>query len=340
MKLLSQIKNSENDNDFSHLLYYGEYATVNFLSMYSSKCKVLRVQDYSSVWKEEFGISDARLFHLMMIAEGYLVPSSIEERLSECSMEDICKIAEEIGLSTSGTKEEVLKRLELNAELDQISKFMPQESIFSLSEKGKRLVNANQDLINLYQKKDVYHVTYNEYASLKSKHKEMNFYDILWQVMTERFQRNADDTEYELVQNEYLNMYALLLDQEKKPEALNALLNYFFMDLNVFADTFDFIEEFKRSAEPVAIFLGHAELPQFHLSADIVTDIYELKESYDSKIAQRISENNVSYYVNTEAFLAILDEIYAQTFSLEDTTAKINERIPKALDHILRSNQI
>jgi hypothetical protein len=132
-------------------------------------------------------------------------------------------------------------------------------------------------------------------------------------------------------------MYALFLDQDKKSDALNALLNYIFMDLNVFADTFAFIEQFRRSSLSVPEYLTDAAVPVFHARPDIIDDILQLKDSYDPKIAKNISENNVSYYVNTEAFLTILDQVFAKTLSISELEEQINARIPKALDYILRN---
>lgn len=337
MKFLNQINNSENEYDFSHLLYYGDYACTNFLNTYGRESRILKTADYPSEWKEEFGISDCRLFFHKLIADGYLEPTSIESRLAEDSLEKIQKIAEEADLSASGTKEEILQRLELNTTRDQLAKYLPGAEIYSLSVKGKAYLADNQDLITLYQKKDRYHVSYNEYAALKSRDAQADFYAVLWQVMNERFQRNAEDTEYAAVQKEYLNMYVLFLDQDKKSDALNALLNYIFMDLNVFADTFAFIEQFRRSSLSVPEYLADAAVPVFQVRPDIIDDILQLKDSYDPKIARNISENNVSYYVNTEAFLAILDQVFAKALSIAELEEQINAKIPKALDYILRN---
>lgn len=83
MKLLSQVSLEENDNDFSHLLYYGDYACVNFLAKYGDKAHILKEKEYPAEFREEFGISDVRLFHRKMIADGYLEPTSIDQRMSE-----------------------------------------------------------------------------------------------------------------------------------------------------------------------------------------------------------------------------------------------------------------
>jgi len=337
MKLLSRIKNTENEYDFSHLLYYGDYASVNFLALYPQKCQVLKNEDYPEVLKTEFGISDARLFHRKMIEEGYLEPSSIAERLSSDSLEDIAKIAEEIGIPSVGSKEEVLQRLTLNCTLDQLEKYLPNEEVYSISETGKKYMESKQDLLVLYQKRDQYHVTYNEYIYIKSKNQELSFQDALWQVITARFNTHAENMEYSLVQSEYLNMYALLKDQNKNVEALNALLTYFFMDLNVFDATYQLIEEFKRSSLTVQEFLKNETLPQLHIKKEIIEKIVTMKESYQSKTAESISQNNVSYYVNTERFLNILQQIFDETLSIDEIEKEINVRIPKALDHILRA---
>ena len=339
MKLLGQIKNAENEYDFSHLLYYGDYACVNFLALYPQKCQVLKNTEYPEELKEEFGISDGRLFHRKMIADGYLEPSSIAERLSSDSLEDIVKIAEEIGIPSVGTKEEVLQRLTLNCTLEQLEKYLPEEDVYSLSEAGKKYMESKQDLLDLYQKRDQYHVSYNEYICVKSKNPELSFQDALWQVMTTRFNTHAENMEYSLVQDEYLNMYALLKDQARNGEALNALLTYFFMDLNVFDATYQYIEEFKRSSVTVPEFLSKEPLPQFTMKKELLDQIAAMKESYQPKAAESISQNNVSYYANTEMFLKILQQIFDGTLSIEETEQEINARIPKALDHILRAEQ-
>lgn len=337
MKLLSQIKNTENEYDFSHLLYYGDYACVNFLALYPQKCQVLKNADYPEVLKTEFGISDARLFHHKMIEEGYLEPSSIAERLSSDSLKDIVKIAEEIGIPSVGSKEEVLQRLTLNCTLDQFGKYLPEEEVYSISETGKKYMESKHDLLVLYQKRDQYHVSYNEYIYVKSKNQELSFQDALWQVMTTRFNVHAENMEYSLVQDEYLNMYALLKDQNRNAEALNALLSYFFMDLNVFDATYQFIEEFKRSSLTVQEFLKKETVPHFHIKKEMIEKIAAMKDSYQPKSAESISQNNVSYYVNTEMFLNILQQIFDETLSIDVIEQEINTRIPKALDHILRA---
>lgn len=339
MKLLSQIKPGENEDDFSHLLYYGDYACVNFLVMYAEKSHLMKKEEYPSELKEEFGISDARLFHRKMIADGYLEPSSIEERLSDCPMEKVVEIATKLDLPSSGTKEEILQRLSLNSSLEELSQFIPQKDIYSISEKGNQYVEKEKNLLDLYQNRDQYHVSYNEYVYVQSNHPELSYQDVLWQVMNARFQKNVEDTNYQQVKDEYLNMYELLKDEQKTVDALNALLTYFFMDLNVFADTYFYIEEFKRSSKSVPEFLSEVPVPVLHMNPEIPGKIAALKESYQSKAAESISKNNVSYYINTAQFLSILDQIFNGTFSTEAAEAEINERIPKALDHILRNER-
>ena len=111
------------------------------------------------------------------------------------------------------------------------------------------------------------------------------------------------------------------------------------MDLNVFADTYEYIEQYKRSSLTVPEFLAAKPVPQFQMDSSIVEQINALKDCFQPKIAESISKKNISYYVDSAAFLAILNQIFAQTFSIEDTTKMINERIPKVLDHILRAEK-
>jgi len=111
------------------------------------------------------------------------------------------------------------------------------------------------------------------------------------------------------------------------------------MDLNVFDATYQYIEEFKRSSVTVPEFLSKEPLPQFTMKKELLDQIAAMKESYQPKAAESISQNNVSYYANTEMFLKILQQIFDGTLSIEETEQEINARIPKALDHILRAEQ-
>lgn len=338
--MLSQIQEYQNDYDFSHLLFYGDYACANFLTLYASKCKPMANKDYPAELKEEFGISDAHLFHCKMIADGYLESTIVEERLAGCSLEELQELMEKLDLPASGTKEEILTRLALNATLEQINKYKPQEESYSLSKMGKEYLNANKDLVDLYHRKDKYHITYNEYAAVKSTHPDASYEDLLWMVLEARFQKDVADADYVSVQKEYWNMFTLLLDQQKPVDALNALLNCFFMDLNAFTETYACIEDFKKSEETVPAYLSHVQLPSVTLHPEIIEKIASLKEAYNPKSAENISRNNVSYYVNTEQFLTILSRIYDGTFSLEDTEKELNGRVSTVLDHVLRADNL
>ena len=109
------------------------------------------------------------------------------------------------------------------------------------------------------------------------------------------------------------------------------------MSRDVFADTYEYIEQFNRSSLTVPEFISAKPEPQFHMDLAIVAQIYSLKDCFQPKVAESISKKNISYYIDTATFLAILNQIFSQTFSLGDTAKLINERIPKALDHILRT---
>lgn len=252
-------------------------------------------------------------------------------------MEKITEVAEAVDLPKTGTKEELLQRISLNCSLEDLSAYLPHDEIYSLTEKGKQYLEKEKDLLDLYQNRQRYHVTYNEYAFVESNHREMSYQDILFQVMNTRFQKYAEDTEYAKVQEEYLYMYELLKDGDKRIDALNALLSYFFMDLNVFADTFNYIEEFKRSSKTVPEFLKEVPVPVLHINTEVVEKICGLKDCYQTKTAESISKNNVSYYVNTEKFLAILDQVFNGTFNKEATEEAINSKIPSVLDYQLRN---
>lgn len=336
MRSLSQIGNIKNEYDFSHLLYYGNYACVNFLEKYKLQNKVLSNNEYPELWKTEFGISDTHLFHRMMIDEGYLEKTPMNISLQTHSLEEIQEFAKQMDLSPSGTKEEILQRLDLNVSLEDMQKHFSVEETYSLSMKGKTFIANHEDLLKLYHAKNRYHVDYNEYAAIQSTNKDEDYYTILWKVMTKRFQTHATNTEYDLVQKEYLNMYRLFIDQDRKNDALVALLNYLFMELNVFPETFIYIEKFNRSSMTVPDFLAEETVPICKVRIDIMDDILQLKEFYNPKTAQGISDSNISYYINSERFLEILQQLFDKTLLIPELEEQINTRIPKALDVILR----
>ena len=325
---------------YDDISYYGDYACANFLNLYPVKCRILRKEAYPDLLKTEFGISDAALFHHKMIDDGYLIPSSIEERLSDRPLEEIIQIADDHGLPTSGTKEELLQRIDLNCTMKQLSRVLPNEEIYSLSDAGKYYLEAHQEMVDLYQAKGIYSISYEEYEAARKLRPDASFAEILWQVLQTRFQGYVDQAQFKLVQKEYLNMYAFLLNQDRLSEALSALLNCFFMDLNAFTDTYALIQQFKSSGETVPAFLAHAEMPQVHIHPQLVDEIAALKDTYTIKAAEIVSTNNISFYVNKDLFAQILDQIFSKTFMQEETEKKIDERVPTALDHILRSDKI
>lgn len=337
MKELNQIKQNENNHDFSRVRYAGNYAIANFLNLYQKKCPILNTADYPKELKDVLSISDPHAFHLKMIEEGYLEPSSVGDRLEDLSTEEIVKIANEIGLPSMGERDALIHRLDLNCELDVLLKYIPNQDIYSLSYEGEKFLNAHTDLIELYNNSSRYGVNYSEYSEQQTKYPEYNFHQNLWAVIRERFNRNAMGGNYSKVQQEYLYMYALFFDEERFSKALESLLSYFYMQINAFTDTLELMTQFKRQDESVSTFMKQTVLPKVTINQDIVNEISQLSSYLTGNMISRICKNEGGFYVKEDAFQTILIDIVNKTFNLEQVELAINTRIPRALDHLLRT---
>lgn len=282
----------------------GDYAKTIFLNAYSKASPIKQADNYQKYFLYECGIRNCPQYHQMLIDEGYLSVSTIEERIENLKVDEIKKILGEEGLPTSGKKAILVERLMSKVDEISVKKYLP-DVTYSITQKGQDFINEHSAYILLHRHKE-WEIGWREFDNRKQPGYRVN--DILWGIFNERI-----ITSKCFGRNEYFYMYQLLKEEGKRKNAVEMLLRVIYIDisgvegLSYLNDSFWTIED-AHNGFTTAIMLAPGIINSLHEFYDVYTDAM-VDRLYEWKLPVQICEKKM--------FLNMIHSIFNKSFDAD-----------------------
>lgn len=228
--------------------YINLYRKVVFLRNYNGS--PIRDNDkYPRYLFYDFKITNPSIFHKKLVTQGFLEPGSIDDTLKKLRIVDLKEILHSYKLPVSGNKDNLISRLKDNVPEETLKFLINDKSILVLTEKGKKLLKENQDLIDYHSYGLRWQIQLDEYIKVKkSLPFKGSFFDVAWGILDKRKLDNYYDKEFEALASTIYCMSELLGKEKKYKQSLQFLLAVFYLDTSgVFALTYD--REFIKSRD-------------------------------------------------------------------------------------------
>ena len=210
--------------------YINLYRKVVFLRNYNGS--PIRDNDkYPRYLFYDFKITNPSIFHKKLVTQGYLEPGSIDDTLKKLRIVDLKEILHSYKLPVSGNKDNLISRLKDNVPEETLKFLINDKSILVLTEKGKKLLKENQDLIDYHSYGLRWQIQLDEYIKVKkSLPFKGSFFDVAWGILDKRKLDNYYDKEFEALASTIYCMSELLGKEKKYKQSLQFLLAVFYLD--------------------------------------------------------------------------------------------------------------
>ena len=256
-----------------------DYRIAIFLFAESYATKVKKRNEYVGYLNYECGITNPDLYHKKLIDEGYYQKAKAEELLKQYKVSELKEILSNNNLSTKGKKDELISSIVLNVK--DIENIISSKEYYSLSDKGKKFLEDNDNYVCLHKYKDYQISLLDYYNATKNDKYKRKFNDIAWQIFNERTLLFQKREEYMSARYNFFNMANLLMREQKYKQALQLYLDCLIIDLSGI-ESRDAIRSFKSGWCTKKEFLERLEFN--NLIHSLINQIVELKEYYDESM--------------------------------------------------------
>lgn len=285
----------------------GNYAKAVFLNAYSKPSPIKEKEAYQAYLLYECGIKDVPAYHRKMIKEGYLAPSTYEEKLSALKVTDLKDILRELKLPLSGKKDALIQRILSIDSHEVVSKHFSQK-LYSITQKGKYFLEDNEDYIRIH-KHGNWEIDWQEYDSRKQP--GYSFYDVVWGIFNERILTCTD-----FGRNEYYLMYELLMEENKRKRACQMILHVLYIDLSGTSGKY-LLESYNSKYINKNELISNLYNTLF-MAPGIIGPIAEFKDVYEEAFVDRLYEHQLPVQVcSKQLFKSIINALISNTFDEE-----------------------
>ena len=199
--------------------YQGDYAKTIFLYKHSRAMPLKKNDEYQKFFLYELGIRNPRKYHLELIKQGLLIESNLNDKLEALTVNQLKCLMNDLNIAVSGAKSSLIEKAKRSDNVDTIIDKYYSNQPFSLSEKGVQFINEHNHYILLWKHKN-WSISWQEYdETVRSTQYKKSFYDIVWGIFNKRILHSTN-----FGYDGYINMYELLCEENKMPEALQILL--------------------------------------------------------------------------------------------------------------------
>lgn len=263
------------------------YAIAAFIRISEGGAKVGNTNDdYARYFNYEFHVYDPIKYHKKVISEGYLVDASPNIALKKLKVAELKVILSNAGFSDKGRKDDLIARIIDNIDISSLNL----EKYYVPSEKGLEHLKQFEYVFQLKN----YGISWEEFDIFKEVYPTLKANDIIWRILTKRFNEESTDGNFGLARNELFNMAKLLEHEGKCIDALS------FYSLVLYYDTSGCGN--KRIEK----------LDEIKLAPGVIECIHRLKDNYDEQIIIRCYDRyRLPYhYINKENFKKLLFDIF------------------------------
>lgn len=186
--------------------------------------------EYVGYLKYQYNITNPSAFHKRLITEGYLQKADIETTLKSFLVPTLKEYCERFELKKTGKKADIIKRLIQETPIDFQNKLIEETGLYSLSLKGKAIIDKNYQFIYLH-KHSRWCISPDDYKKESRKNSRLAYHEIIRNIFFKRINQSISESLNENnVIPEYLSLYELYKDQRENGSRY--LANYLYSHLN------------------------------------------------------------------------------------------------------------
>lgn len=155
-------------------------------------------------WTHDYNINIMKTLE-KLFKSGYLTFKDITANISNASIDDLKSYLKKRNLPVSGTKKSLVSRVLTNSPLTDLSDAFPIYS-FDLTDSGRQIIDANQDLFIWHQMKNVLSINLDDLMTGKKFYQDLNGYELLVKLINDKIDLFTEKKQYSSIANAY---YAL-----------------------------------------------------------------------------------------------------------------------------------
>lgn len=259
--------------------YQGDYAKSIFLNVYAKASPIKKDNEYQRYILYECGIQNPSEYHKKLIEEGYLSKASNKDVLNSFKSSELKEILKERSLSVSGKKEDLVLRL-LEVIDDNFIRNHTKNVTYSITEKGKAFLEEHKGYVFIH-KHNTWGITWQEYDAQREKYNNVN--DVIWKILNDRIIKDGFNSRCT-----YFDMYQLLVEENKREQALQMLLRVIYLDVSGI-DGLNFIEQYKAGYFDIAYAREYFECVVM-LAPGVLKHVSEFSDIYYDGYIDRLYE--------------------------------------------------
>lgn len=305
--------------------YQGDYAKAIFLWANSKKASVRDDEDYPRYIRYECGIRKPSEFHRQMIEEGFFTRESLEKALESLKATELKEIAEEKGLSISGKKADIAKRIVEAGDIAYLERQFP--ATYSLSEKGQAFIEEHDECIQIHKHKNML-IEWDEYCRVKKTCEDKSFSGVCTKILLTR--ASANQRTFGSI--EYLQL-AKLEDEFGDPRrALRYLLQMAYISVSgvMGLDSYKSYKDGMYSKKTLKSFFISNVTP-----IGVADQIRKHKDAYDVSIIDKLYNWKLPVMIcEKELFIEIIQSIMDGTYNIQYYNAQLQVRYDRFIDSL------
>ena len=305
--------------------FKGDYAKAIFLWANSKKASLRDDDDYPRYILYECGIRKPSEFHRQMIDEGYFARESLDKALESLKASELKEIAEEKGLSTSGKKADLAKRIVEVGDIEYLERQFP--ATYSLSEKGQAFIEEHDECIQIHKHKNML-IEWDEYCRVKKSCEDKSFCGVCTKILLER----ATSNKRTFGSIEYLQLSKLEDEFGDPRRALRYLLQMAYISVSgvMGLDSYKSYREGMYSKKTLKSFFISNVTP-----IGVADKIRQHKDAYDVSIIDKLYNWKLPVMIcEKELFIEIIQSIMDGTYNVQYYNAQLQVRYDRFIDSL------
>lgn len=294
--------------------YNQAFAYAMFLRKYGV-CKrpdQMQENEYAHWQFMNCGVKDVGKLHKELFDGGFYRPANVKEKLSIYKAPQVKDVANQLGISSSGKKDDVVLRVFESATIEQVNEII-KDDVYAISIKGQEFLDSNKLEIEYYFENTDPDITLDEYIK---KRGTLSTFDLKWQSCLKALKE--DDEQYG--RNIHYNMYSLLEAEGKKGQALRYLLMVLRNDMSGVV-AYKAIRQFPDENE----FRGK-QYAHIYFAPGLINDIKNHMEFYDPSMIDDVYSQKLPLDAsNPELMKQVIRSIFDGTLNQDEVKKQLDE---------------
>ena len=140
--------------DEIHFQHSSAYKTALFLKWCKKHSEFLPADNYPIYMQRDWGIKYPAQMHRQLFEQGYLIETSLEQKIRNSTVVELKNILKKLNLPVSGKKQELIQRILENCDFDSIIEVIGLPTGYCLSQKALLFLENYKDIIESEREKE------------------------------------------------------------------------------------------------------------------------------------------------------------------------------------------